>query len=115
MATCSKSEITDLDMCRAVRSAADKYVLWFQVTMDNIIQSMNVNQAFKDLSEKAPDLWCIFVQILLDEITKCLSPVSDVCGAMYVDSFGTYPLLTILHENVQHISKWLVVAGPFRR
>jgi hypothetical protein len=51
MATGSEAKVSNLDVCRTVRSTGDKYVFRFQVTMDNIIQTVNVNQALENLSK----------------------------------------------------------------
>lgn len=44
-----------------IRATADEDVLGLEVSMDQIVQPMNVDQAFQDFAKQSPDLIRILV------------------------------------------------------
>lgn len=71
-----ETEIANLDVVYPIGADADKYVLGFEVTM-NDAQAVDVSKTFEDLTEKSPDLGRVLVETSCDQITQCLRNQSE--------------------------------------
>ena len=76
--TCSQAEITDLDMRHAVGATADEDVLGLEVSVNQVVQPMDVDQSFQDFAKQSPDLIRVLIKVLVDEAAKGLCRVSPL-------------------------------------
>ena len=72
MPTRGKTKITNLDVGNAVSTDTDEYIFRLQISMHEIVEAMDVNDPFHNLTKQPPDLLCVLMQALGYQISKRL-------------------------------------------